>query len=98
MESSITANLLKNGQTLVDELRSDAGSALSKSVGRVQSLGQQGFDAVSDAAQRAQDIASDASDSVIRYTKKNPVKALLIAAASGALLLSIIQLLNPSRD
>jgi ElaB/YqjD/DUF883 family membrane-anchored ribosome-binding protein len=108
VESSITGNLPKNGQTAkdagsslaskVDELRNDAGAALTKTVGRAQAMGRQSFDAVSEAAQRAQEIASDTSDSIVRYTKKNPVKAILIAAASGALLLSIIQLLKPSRD
>jgi ElaB/YqjD/DUF883 family membrane-anchored ribosome-binding protein len=105
VESSTTGNLPKNAQNLAkdvssrlsskaDELRDDAGSVLS----RAQAMGRQGFDAVSEAAQRAQEIASDTSDSVIRYTKKNPVKAILIAAASGALLLSVIQMLKPSRD
>jgi ElaB/YqjD/DUF883 family membrane-anchored ribosome-binding protein len=109
VESSIAGNLPKNAQTLAkdvgsklsskaEELRDDAGSVLTKTVGRAQAMGRQGFDAVSDAAQRAQEIASDTSDSIIRYTKRNPVKAILIAAASGALLLSVIQLLRSDRD
>ena len=105
METSTTGDLAKNGQTLADKAADkvqggirDAGAALTKTVGRAQAMGRQGIDAVSDAAQRAQEIASDTSDSIIRYTKKNPVKALLIAAASGALIVSVIQLLKPSRD
>jgi ElaB/YqjD/DUF883 family membrane-anchored ribosome-binding protein len=82
----------------VEELRSDAGSALSKTVARAQAIGRQSVDAVSDAAQRARDVASDTSDSILSYTKDNPVKALLIAAATGALLVSVIQLLKPSRN
>jgi ElaB/YqjD/DUF883 family membrane-anchored ribosome-binding protein len=82
----------------VDDLRSNAASALTKVVGRAQSIGRQGVDAVGDAAQQARDVASEASHSIIRYTKKNPVKALMIAAASGALLLSIVKVLKPSRD
>jgi ElaB/YqjD/DUF883 family membrane-anchored ribosome-binding protein len=82
----------------VEDLRNDAGAALTKTVGRAQAMGRQGMAAVSDAAQRAQEIASDTSDSIIRYTKKNPVKAILIAAASGALLMTVIQLLKPSRE
>jgi ElaB/YqjD/DUF883 family membrane-anchored ribosome-binding protein len=86
-----------NLSSKVEDLRSSAGSAISNTVARAQSIGRQGIDAVSDAAQRARDVASDTSDSVIRYTRANPVKAILIAAASGALLLSVIQLLKPSR-
>jgi ElaB/YqjD/DUF883 family membrane-anchored ribosome-binding protein len=127
MESSITSNLPKNGQTLADkaadkvqggirdaqhaakdagsalsnkveELRGDTGSVLANAVDRVQSLGKQGIDAISDAAQRTRDAATDTADSVVRYTKKNPMTALMIAAASGALLLTLIKVLRPSRN
>jgi ElaB/YqjD/DUF883 family membrane-anchored ribosome-binding protein len=56
------------------------------------------MDAVSDAAQRTRDAASYASDSIIVYTRENPVKALLIAAASGALLLSLMNIIKSRRD
>jgi ElaB/YqjD/DUF883 family membrane-anchored ribosome-binding protein len=127
MESSITGNLPKNGQTLadraagkvqdgirdaqqtakdagntlsnkVDDLRSEAGPTLSKVVGRAQSIGRQGMDAVSDAADRARKFSANASDLIIDYTKDNPVKALLIAAATGAALLGLVKLLKDSRD
>jgi ElaB/YqjD/DUF883 family membrane-anchored ribosome-binding protein len=127
MESSITGNLSKNGQTIadraagkvqdgirdglatakdagnalsnkVDDVRSEAGPTLTKAVGRAQSMGRQGMDAVSDAAQRARDFSVNASDAIIGYTKDNPLKALLIAAASGAAVLGLIQVLRASRD
>ena len=82
----------------VEELRSDTGSTLTKAVERAQSIGRQGVDAVSDAAQQARVVASDATDLIISYTKENPIKALMLAAASGALLLSLIKVLKPSRD
>jgi hypothetical protein len=47
---------------------------------------------------QARDAASDASDSIIDYTKKNPITALAIAAASGALLYAAVKALLPSRD
>jgi ElaB/YqjD/DUF883 family membrane-anchored ribosome-binding protein len=81
----------------VEALRSEAGSALTKTFARAQSIGRQGVDAVSDAAQRAREVAAGTSDSIITYTRENPVKALLIATASGALLVSLIQMLKPSR-
>jgi ElaB/YqjD/DUF883 family membrane-anchored ribosome-binding protein len=128
MESSITGNLPKNGQTIadraagkvqdgirdaqqtakdagnalsnkvVDDLRSEAGPTLTKVVGRAQAMGRQGMDAVSDAAQRARNFSANASDLVIDYTKENPVKALLIAAATGAAILGLIKVLKASRD
>jgi ElaB/YqjD/DUF883 family membrane-anchored ribosome-binding protein len=78
----------------VEELRSDT----MKGIDRAQSIGQQGVDAITDAAQRARDFTADSAGSVIKYTKKHPMTALMIAAASGALLLSLIKVLRPSRD
>jgi ElaB/YqjD/DUF883 family membrane-anchored ribosome-binding protein len=77
--------------THVDELRSNAAPVLKKLADRTQSMRKQGMNVVSDAA-------SQASDTIITYTKQNPAKALVIAAASGALLLALAKLLNPMRD
>jgi ElaB/YqjD/DUF883 family membrane-anchored ribosome-binding protein len=82
----------------VDDLRSDAAPALAQVVGRAQSMGRQGIDTISDMASQARDAASNASDSIVTYTKKNPVTALALAAASGALLYAAIKALTPSRD
>ena len=101
MESSITGNLPKNGQKvvdMVDDLQGDATPALAKAVNRAQSIGRQSLDAISGIANQAQNAASNASDSVVAYTKKNPVTALALAAASGAFLYAVIKALSPSRD
>jgi ElaB/YqjD/DUF883 family membrane-anchored ribosome-binding protein len=82
----------------VEELRSDVGSTLTKAADRVQSIGKQGIDAVTEAAHRTRDVATDTAGSIIRYTKKNPTTALMIAAASGALLFGLIKVLRPSRE
>lgn len=82
----------------VDDLRSDATPVLTKVVGRAQSMGRQGMDTISDVARQARDVASNTSDSIVDYTKNNPVKALAIAVASGALLYAAIKTLTPSRD
>jgi ElaB/YqjD/DUF883 family membrane-anchored ribosome-binding protein len=80
--------------TKLEDVRSEAGTVVK----RFQSMGKQGLDAISDAVGQARDAASDASDSIISYTKENPVKALAIAAAAGALLYAAIKALIPSRD
>jgi hypothetical protein len=56
------------------------------------------MDTISDVASQARDVASNTSDSMVAYTKNNPVKALAIAVASGALLYAAIKTLTPSRD
>ncbi len=101
MENSITGNLAKNGQTMadkVDDLRSEAVPALNKAMSRAQAVGRHSIDAIGDLASQARDAAANASDSVVAYTRKNPVTALAIAAASGALLYAAIKALTPSRN
>lgn len=65
---------------------------------RAQSTIQQGFDTVSDIADQARDMAANTADSIVRFTKRNPVQALAIAAASGALLYVAIKALRTYRD
>jgi hypothetical protein len=101
MENSVTGILPKNGQTTADRVdgpRVGATPALKKAVGRAQTLASHSIDAIGDMANQARDAASNASDSIIAYTRKNPIAALAIAAASGALLYAAIKALTPSRD
>ena len=65
--------------------RDAAAPGIRKAAARARAMGKQGFDAVSDAAGRARDTVSSTSESIINYTKENPVKALMIAVVSGAL-------------
>lgn len=46
----------------------------------------------------ARDMAAGTADSIVSYTKKNPVKALAIAAASGAILYAAIKASRSYRD
>jgi hypothetical protein len=101
MENSIIGNLAKNGQTIADkigDLPGDVAPALKKAVSRAQSMSRQGIDAVGDIASQARDAASNASDSLVAYTRKNPVTALAIAVASGALLYAAVKAFTSSRD
>jgi ElaB/YqjD/DUF883 family membrane-anchored ribosome-binding protein len=81
-----------------DELQHDAGPAINKAFDRVRSVSRQSADAVGDAARRTRDAASYASESIVTFTRENPVKALLIAAASGALLLGLVNALKSNRN
>ncbi len=71
---------------------------LKKAVRRAKSMGSQSIDVISDFASQAKDVASDASESIVAYTRKNPAAALAIAAACGALLYAAIKGLTPSRN
>jgi ElaB/YqjD/DUF883 family membrane-anchored ribosome-binding protein len=82
----------------VTDVHDEAVPAIRSASSRAQSTIQQGFDAVSDIADQARDMAANTADSIIRYTKRNPVQALAVAAASGALLYVAIKALRSYRD
>ena len=94
MENIEDNTVARQGQALANK----AAPFLSQIAGQAKAFGKQSADAVSDAAQQARKTASQASDSIIEYTQENPAKALLIAAASGALVFALIKALTPSRD
>jgi hypothetical protein len=82
----------------VGDIHDNAVPALVEAAGRAQSTAQQSFDVISDVADQARDMAASATDSIVSYTKKNPVKALAIAAASGAALYAAIKAFRSYRD
>jgi ElaB/YqjD/DUF883 family membrane-anchored ribosome-binding protein len=90
-----TGNILSSK---LEDVRSEAGTAVRRGSRRAQSMGKQGLNAITDMASQAHDVVSNASESIVAYTKKNPGKTLAIAAASGALLYAAIKALAPSRD
>jgi ElaB/YqjD/DUF883 family membrane-anchored ribosome-binding protein len=77
-----------------DELGSESKPWIKKAAQQTDAFAQ----SVGDAAQRIRTTASQASESVTEYAKANPVKALLIAAASGVVLATLFQIVSRSRD
>jgi ElaB/YqjD/DUF883 family membrane-anchored ribosome-binding protein len=80
------------------ELKSEAAPMLGKVSERAHAYLDQGRDAARDAAQQLRDQATRASNVALGYTRDEPVKALLAAAATGALLMGVIAMLLRSRD
>ena len=78
------------------ELGSNTAPMLDKMTDQAQKLIQQGRDVVQDTTQRVREKATDISDTAISYTKDEPLKAVLISAAVGALLMSMILLMSRS--
>jgi ElaB/YqjD/DUF883 family membrane-anchored ribosome-binding protein len=83
---------------VVETARSQAGPSIKKASDQAQALVGQGIDTAKAAAQQVRDSAAQASESIVSYTKENPVKAILIAAASGALLVTLLNALYRPRD
>jgi hypothetical protein len=71
------------------------GKSLKKGKRQASVLIDQGGELIDTVSTRATDIASDLSRSVVRYTKKNPRTALLLALGAGVLLLSAMRAVQP---
>jgi ElaB/YqjD/DUF883 family membrane-anchored ribosome-binding protein len=82
----------------VETARSQAGPSIKKVADQAQSLVGQGMDSAKAAAQQVRDTAAQTSESIVTFTKENPVKAILMAAASGALLVTLVNAFYRSRD
>lgn len=59
---------------------------------------QRGISAVRSGSQHMLDRAHHASDSTVSYIRHEPVKSMLIAAATGAALMALVGLMTRPRD
>jgi ElaB/YqjD/DUF883 family membrane-anchored ribosome-binding protein len=83
----------------VDDVRSKAGPMLNKVTSQAEAAARRGMDAVRDTSQQLRERAVQASDMTVAYVKDEPIKAMLIAAATGAVLMGLISMLaGRSRD
>jgi ElaB/YqjD/DUF883 family membrane-anchored ribosome-binding protein len=82
----------------VDEVRGQAGPMLNKVASQAEAAARRGMDAVRDTSQQLRERALQAQDMTVAYVKDEPIKAMLIAAATGALLMGIVSMLGRSRD
>ena len=59
---------------------------------------QRSLDALRDTAAQVRDTATRVQDTTVGYVRGEPVKALLIAAATGAALMALVGLMSRSRS
>jgi ElaB/YqjD/DUF883 family membrane-anchored ribosome-binding protein len=81
----------------VKELSAEAGPALSRVAEQASEMAQRGIDAVRQGTQQLRVSADQASTRTIGYIKDEPLKAMLIAGATGAVLMALLSLLNQPR-
>jgi ElaB/YqjD/DUF883 family membrane-anchored ribosome-binding protein len=81
-----------------NKVRSDAAPVIKRAAGQAMTEAKQGMGAIADKARQARDVSVRTSKSIVAYTRKKPVKALAIAAASGALLHAALNAFTPSDD
>jgi ElaB/YqjD/DUF883 family membrane-anchored ribosome-binding protein len=79
--------------SLIDQ----AAPIFDRAVDQVSALAHQGVSSVRDGSQVLRSKALHASDSTVSYIREEPVKSVLIAAATGAALMAVLALLGRSR-
>jgi ElaB/YqjD/DUF883 family membrane-anchored ribosome-binding protein len=82
----------------VDDLRNQAQPMLNKVTSQAEAAARRGMEAVRDTSQQLRERALQAQDMTVAYVKDEPIKAMLIAAATGAVLMGLISMLGRSRD
>jgi ElaB/YqjD/DUF883 family membrane-anchored ribosome-binding protein len=81
----------------VQHARQEAAPLLNRAGEQASALAQRGVNALRDGSQGLRDSATRATDSTVMYIKDEPLKAMLIAAATGAALMALVGMLNRSR-
>jgi ElaB/YqjD/DUF883 family membrane-anchored ribosome-binding protein len=73
-------------------------TSIKKVADQTRAVVRRGTEAANTATKRVRDTSMHASDSLVAFTKENPIKTILVAAASAALLLALFNALARSRD
>lgn len=94
---SAANNALDGLAVKVQDVRNQAAPLLNRASDQASALARRGVDAVRDTSQQLRDKALRASDTTVQYIKDEPVKSMLIAAATGAALMALVSLLARSR-
>ena len=90
----ITNKPSKNSHNLADV----AGPLMESANEQATEMAQRVVEAVRESSEQLQDKAAAASDSTVKYIRDEPVKSLLIAAATGAVLMALANLMWRARN
>ena len=93
----VANDALESLAVAVQDLRHQAEPLLHRAGDQISALAHRGADSVRETSQQLRNKAQHASDSTVNYIKDEPVKAILIAAATGAALMALISLISHSR-
>ncbi len=94
---SATHNALDGLAGSVKSLRDQASPRLDGATEQASAMLHRGIDAVRDSSHQVRVKAHQASETTTHYIQQEPVKAVLIAAATGAALMALVSLLTRSR-
>lgn len=89
---------LDEASTKAHNVRDTVKTAAADASARLVAAADRGKDVLNDAKTRATDTILQAQDAAIGYAKEEPVKAVLMAAAAGAVLMGLVTLMLRSDD
>jgi ElaB/YqjD/DUF883 family membrane-anchored ribosome-binding protein len=81
----------------VESAHDQAAPLINRISSQAEAAARRSMDAVRDTSAQLKDKALRAQDTTVGYIKDEPVKAMLIAAATGAALMALVGLLSRSR-
>ena len=82
----------------MQDLRHEALPVLNHAVDGMSALAHRSVDSVRDASHQLRIKAERASENTASYIRHDPMKSVLIAAATGAALMALVSLLTRNRD
>jgi ElaB/YqjD/DUF883 family membrane-anchored ribosome-binding protein len=94
---SFTKNSLSSND-IATKLMDSADHALAATQHAAHDLVQSGVDGLRKSTDQASRVMQHAGNTAQNYVKDEPVKAILIAAATGAALMALISLISHSRQ
>jgi ElaB/YqjD/DUF883 family membrane-anchored ribosome-binding protein len=81
----------------VNSASSRVSPLLNRATEQATAFAQKSVDAVRQTSQQLRDKAMHASDTTASYIRNDPIKSVLIAAATGAALMALVSLVTRSR-
>ena len=81
----------------VEGVRQQTAPMLNRASDQALTMAQHGVDAVRDTSRQWREQAQHASDRTVTYIREEPVKAMLIAATAGALIVALAGFLRRAR-
>ena len=84
-------------ESMSDGIRQDFQPLINQAADKADAYLQNSLDAVRHSTDKLLDHAHTASDKTVNYIRREPVKSVLWAAASGAALMTLITLVSRSK-
>lgn len=81
----------------VIQLRNQATPLINRATGQANALMSSGLETVRNTSQQLTETALRARDGTVNYVKDEPVKSILIAAATGAALMALVTMISHSQ-